>query len=255
MKTELPISLEEANKIECLRMSDEGWVVVPASSKRSWMDETNGHAYRCLPLVIANQMGWVILSPSGFSAIWNGGPGDHDIKVIAEDEKYERQFMSHFGHGIVTFTIPYIFKTNNDLSLLVRGATNFWIDGAHALDGLVETHWSNYSFTMNWKITQPNKLVHFKKGDPVCMIIPYPTRLLQNIQVSSRSILEEKAINEFHTRWGAYRRAFNSDPHRGNNWQKDYFVGRLSPFEEKKSENMAPYHVTKLNLPRFDEKT
>src|SRR5947208_17160615 len=42
---------------------------------RAWMDATDRRAaYRCLPLTIANQAGWLIPSPVGFTAYWTGGP-------------------------------------------------------------------------------------------------------------------------------------------------------------------------------------
>jgi hypothetical protein len=198
-------------------------------------------------------MGWVILSPTDFTVEWDGGEGLAATKVTAEDENFAKNCSSHFGHGIVTFILPYLFKTNNNIALMIRGATNFWIDGAQALDGLVETYWSNYSFTMNWKILQKNKPVLFKKGDPICMIIPYPIRLLENMDVVYKSITTEPEINEAHSKWGAYRRAFNADPNRGDKWQKDYFIGKKCPFSPKTEENTANPHITKLNLKRFDE--
>ena len=50
------------------------------------MDETqNRYAYRCLPLTIANAMGWEILLPANVSAEWNGGSNLSDIKVESDD--------------------------------------------------------------------------------------------------------------------------------------------------------------------------
>jgi hypothetical protein len=51
----------------------EGWVIEPDEAKREWMEQTPFKgANRCLPLVIANQAGWVIRCPFQFKVTWNG---------------------------------------------------------------------------------------------------------------------------------------------------------------------------------------
>ena len=48
-----------------------GWEWGWADWERDWMDSTpNRFAYRCLPLTIANQTGWWIKNPVGFTATW-----------------------------------------------------------------------------------------------------------------------------------------------------------------------------------------
>jgi hypothetical protein len=51
-----------------------GWVIEPAPRERAWMDATTDRfAYRCLPLVFANQAGWVVRCPVGFSVRFDQG--------------------------------------------------------------------------------------------------------------------------------------------------------------------------------------
>jgi len=45
------------------------------SKKRDWMDVNQGHAYKCLPLTVANGFGWEIKNPIKFDAVWNGDIG------------------------------------------------------------------------------------------------------------------------------------------------------------------------------------
>ena len=61
-------------KLRAFKVSTtDGWSIKPASGKRDWMDASpEKFAYRCLPLVMANQSGWVLGCPLNFSAIWNG---------------------------------------------------------------------------------------------------------------------------------------------------------------------------------------
>jgi len=45
------------------------------------MEQTSGHgAYRCLPLLIANQAGWFVLCPTGLRAQWDGRPEADDAR-------------------------------------------------------------------------------------------------------------------------------------------------------------------------------
>jgi hypothetical protein len=247
--------IPERIQIDCYRLADAGWDIVPAPSKRAWMDETHGHASKCLPLLAANQMGYHILSPTDVSIIWDGSTSASSLKVIAEDPKFDNQILSHFGHGTFTFQIPYLFRTSDEIGLFVRGSTNFWVDGAVALDGFVETNWSNYSFTMNWRATIPHKIISFRKGDPICMIIPYPTRLLENINIQYKPISEAPAeMVEIHKKWSSYRNEFNNRKDRKiNDWQKDYFLGKKCPFSDISENNKGSPHRTKFKLPRFDQ--
>lgn len=247
--------LNENLHLECYRMADSGWEIVPSSSKRDWMEATDGLANKCLPLLAANQMGWVILSPSDVSVIWDGGKAIESTKIIVHDEKYKKNISSHFGHGIFTFQVPYIFRTNEEIGLFVRGATNFWVENAQPLDGFVETNWSNYSFTMNWKVTSPDKVISLKKGDPICMLIPYPVRLLENVKVTYKSFLEApESMKSVFSSWAKYRNEFNNNKEREKgSWQKDYFLGRKCPFSGDQEDNKGSPHRTKYNLPRFED--
>ena len=70
-----------------------------ADRRREWMDETTDRfAYRCLPVAIANQVGWDILSPVGFTAKWNGKDGLDAISIKYDSEASEL-IGSHFGFG------------------------------------------------------------------------------------------------------------------------------------------------------------
>ena len=56
--------------------------LTPAPIEREWMEAANQRfPYRCLPLNIANQNGWVIACPVSFRAFWYGGPAPADVEV------------------------------------------------------------------------------------------------------------------------------------------------------------------------------
>jgi hypothetical protein len=84
------------------------------------------HAYRCLPLSIANAHGWEILCPVAIEIEWNGGKRIEDLKVRALQSPVDGHPVSdfcrsHFSCGIVTFHTDYIFQTGDEWDLLASG--------------------------------------------------------------------------------------------------------------------------------------
>jgi hypothetical protein len=222
--------------------------IAAASHRREWMDAIRDHfAYRCLPLVLANQAGWMILNPVDFSAHWTGGPSRRDLKLDfpdaggagqlffqASSESPENfagdpRIVSHFGHGIVTVSIPYLFRTPPNVNLWVKGPSNYFKDGAHPLEGIVEADWSPATFTMNWKLTRPGLTVHFARGEPICMIVPLPRGLAEGLKPRRQSLDHDPKLLADYRAWDERRRNFvpGRDPGASiDRWQKDYFLGR-----------------------------
>ena len=113
----------------------------PAPVDREWMDQTNlRFAYRCLPLSIANAYGWELLVASGFVATWNGKDDLAAITVVP-DAGSSAPAISHFGHGILTFYVPCLFRTAPGFDLMVQGPVNSPKDAIGPLAGVVETDW------------------------------------------------------------------------------------------------------------------
>ncbi|QIZ70698.1 DUF6065 family protein [Oxynema aestuarii] len=231
--------------------STEGWTIEPAPPRREWMDRIpHGFAYRCLPLVMANQMGWIVRCPTDFEAVWNGQM--HYLNSIAirfkeEGTPYEKLIASHFGSGILTFSLPWLFRTPPGIGLMVRGATNFFKFNAAPLDGAIETDWSPYSFTMNWKIVEKDIPVKFSKGDPICMLVPYPMDLLERFDAGFVSMESDPKLKQDYYQWHQSRNSFNQRRDRTPlEWQKNYYGGK-GP-----DNTPAPNHRTSFKLSRFD---
>lgn len=228
-----------------------GWALEPASARRKWMDDTEGFAYRCLPLSMANQAGWVVRSPVDFSAVWNGGvhAKDTTVTVADNDQGYAQQITSHFGWGIVTISVPWLFRTAEGYGLMVRGPTNYFKGGVSALDGLVETDWTPATFTMNWKITDPDRVVRFSAGEPVCMVAPFKLDSLDGFAARTAPIESNAELHAGFQAWAASRSSFNADPQRkAEDWQKDYLKGEKPGTGEK-----VKQHRTRFNLKKFGE--
>lgn len=163
----------------------------PADRRRDWMDASpNSFAYRCIPLTIANQYGWEIRCPTGFSATWNGDDSTAGVDIEADGDS-KPPAESHFGAGIMTFTLSLIFRTEPGTGLWASGPANRFKDGAQALSGLIETDWMPYTFSMNWKLTRPGLSVRFEADEPICQFFPVPLGGVETYQPTIRPMTRE----------------------------------------------------------------
>ncbi|MFC1680981.1 DUF6065 family protein [Pseudomonadota bacterium] len=224
----------------------------PGERDREWMDQTQERfAYRCLPLIMGNMLGWDILCPVSFEARWNGGDAPKATR-IKFDGKESKGISSHFGHGIVTFSLDYLFRTPKGHNLIVKGPPNRFKDGIAPLEALVETDWTPSTFTMNWKFTRKRMKVRFTKGEPICRILPYPRNYIEQFECKIEHIADNPGLYEEYMAWRRSREAFNSrlgnaDPGAVmQGWEKDYMVGKR-PTGEK-----AEQHQSKLRLREFE---
>lgn len=228
--------------------------IIRAPQERTWMDNTRMRfAYRCLPLLIANQHGWWILNDRTFSAVWNGGEELDAIRLHFDGgEVVPHSAMTHFGHGVLTFSIPYLFRTPPGCNLLVRGPTNQPRDGIQALDAIVETDWNRATFTMNWIFTRPHTPVTFQKGEPICQISPARRGEIESYHGILRDLDDDPALKRAYTEWSESRNRFNADLRVPDSdaarqlWQKDYFQGVAD------GERVVG-HQTRLKLQEFED--
>src|SRR4051812_38179538 len=128
-------------------------------------------ANRCLPLMMANQAGWLVTLTEPVEVEWSGRDGHGEVDVFGSD-RVKENVASHFGSGIVTFKLPFLFRTEPGYNLIARGPANLPRDGIAPLEGLVETDWSFAPFTMNWQITRPRVRLRFEAGEAICMLVP-----------------------------------------------------------------------------------
>lgn len=223
-------------KLTAYRTGNAPFTIEPAKRERDWMTP---FVYRCLPMTIANQMGWVIPCPVDFSVVWHGGAGREAITLSFQEPGYEDWIMSHFGLGIVTFSLPFLFRTEPGYGLIVRGAPNHIIPGIHPLDGYVETDWNNSTFTMNWKVTDADRVIRVSKGHPICTLIPYKLMEIEEFLPDILPIESDPILYKAYQAWAESRSAFNRQTDRKpHEWQKDYFKEmqlpklHLNPFKE-----------------------
>jgi hypothetical protein len=231
--------------------------LVPASHERDWMSSgMNRGPYRCLPLSIANSSGWILLNEQAFTATWDGGPAAGSTKLVfATRREGGYHATSVFGNGIVTFFVPFLFRTPPGYNLLVRGPANMPKDGVAPLEGVVETDWATATFTMNWQITRPGAPILFEADEPICMIVPQRRGELASFRPVLSALEPDSDLGSDHRSWYSSRSRFlrmlnrrlcAPDGERGG-WQRHYFQGFTvdgSP---------APEHETKVRLCPFED--
>ena len=234
-----------------------GWkpLVRPAPATRAWMDATpESFAYRCLPLNIANAHGWEVLSPCAFDAIWNGEAGVDAITIRPEpDAEPERVPVSLFGQGVLTFHIEGIFRTPQGWNLWVGGSPNRAKDAISPLTGIVETDWSPFTFTINWRFTRPGQWIHFDALEPFCFLFPVQRAAIEAFAPKFEPLAADPATLERFQNWSKARDEFhqcmaaNAPQMPADRWQKHYYRG-----VDASGQSLVKDHRAKLRLKRFD---
>lgn len=238
-------------KLTCYALHHDVPAIVPAPPDRRWMDEFTGHhAYKCLPLAIANCYGWQILLSERVEVTWTGGPDVSDLVVVTPRA---HTATSNFARGVVTFDVPYVFRTEPGYNLMVVGPTNEFKDGATALTAVIESNWLPYTFTMNYQMTRPGYVV-WQKDEPFCQVFVVPAKLQETVRPELRNARDHPELQAELEAWTRKREAFRSLQASGDAatikqaWQRDYFNG-LYP-----DGRVVPDHQKKLRLKPLEDK-
>ena len=225
--------------------------IVKGKRKREWMDLTNQKfAYRCLPMIMANELGWDVCSETSFQAVWDGGEGVNSvsIKFLEPDNPSNSQVLSHFGYGVLTFHLGFLFRTTPNVNMYVKGIPNQIKDAVQPLEGLIETDWLPFTFTMNWKFTRPNVPIEFRVGEPIARVLPYPRGFIESFETSLSVLNEDASLGQEVEEWVADRKELSKQLSNGNAKKKadgSYFKGL------KKNRKRVVNHQSKIELKEF----
>jgi hypothetical protein len=234
-----------------------GWapLIRPAPATRGWMDATpEAFAYRCLPLNIANAHGWEILCPCSFEAIWNGAIDTGAVTYrVPDGVPAGRAPVSIFGQGVVTFHVEAIFRTPPGWNLWVGGSPNRLKDAIQPLTGVIETDWSPFTFTLNWRFTRPDHWVRFEAFEPIGFVFPVQRDALEQFEPRFAPSSEDPETLRRFREWSQARNAFHEKMRReppatpSDKWQKHYYRG-----VDVAGEALIDDHRAKLRLKPFD---
>lgn len=221
-------------KLTLYPLSDREPPVRAASSRREWMDATpESFAYRCLPLAVANQHGWEVFTPTGVTATWNGGDRVEDVVPVLDDPMALHKpgsAMANFGSGILTFEMGFLLRTPPGWNIWVSGPVNQPKDAIAPLSGVIETDWSPYSFTMNWRFTRPGE-VRFEAGEAIAHLFPVRRDLFDRITPEIKSLHADPKASRQMEIWRESRTDFMQRLKTGDEaaaeekWQKGYYRG------------------------------
>lgn len=233
--------------IEINRLSEtDVFEVVSGKVKRRWMDKTEGNAYKCVPMNVANSYGWTVLSPAEFSATWDGGEAKHSLHIDIPNDSPFQFAASEFGHGILSIVPDFIVRTSKNVSLYVRGVPNQIAVGLQPFDGIVETDWLPFTFTFNYKFIKPGRLT-IKKDQPLFTFFPVERGYIESFDTRDINVYEDKEFYEDYLKYSDLRDSQNSGKEGKNGGA--YLKGRLYE-KEFDIEN----HIKKVSLPEFKKK-
>ena len=120
-----------------------------------------------------------------------------------------------------------------------------------ALEGLVETDWAPFSFTMNWQFTRKRQKVTFEVGEPICCIIPYPRHYLRKFEPTIKNLNEDPKLYKQYVDWRNDRMKFNEElkvagsEAQKKGWQRSYMKG------QDQTGNTFAGHQTKMQMKEF----
>ena len=219
-------------------------LVEPGKTNGAFLGSTEEYK-KCLPFLIAGELGWDVILPYDYIINWNGGSSPEDIKITSEDTS-EVLTSTGFGAGILTLRIPYFFELENDTFLWIKGPTNNPLSlDLFPTEGLVEADWFPGLISIDYKILVKNKDIVLKKNSAYCKLVPYPKNYIEKFQPKYLTLKENKP---FLARQAIYQQVNRMFP-----WMKNfltcYFNGILG---DKKVENFVP--KIKLSKPTRNEK-
>jgi hypothetical protein len=225
-----------ASLLEAFALQPHTPRLLPSTPDRLWMDIfPDRHAYRCLPLAIANAHCWDVLTPGSFEITWNGRSGVEDLTVTPgpdwpADQPFEHFARSNFGRGIVTLHTGYLFRTPPGWNLLTGGPFNEPRHNLYPLTGLIESDWLPYPFTMNWQMLDAGT-VRFAPDEVFCVVMPVPKNYLPRWELAVHNLADDPVLAAEHATFRQSRETFEArlrarDPDAlAQAWQRHYFTG------------------------------
>ena len=175
-------------------------MVKKPDKKRDWFSP---HFYRCLPLTIGNQYGFIVSLEFDVGFEWNGGDSTEDLKLYFNEELNETDnikypnIASHFGHGIITINTPYFFRTPPGVNLITMNPPNHVIPNVTVMTGVVETDNLRRSFTFNLKIQIPNIKTVIPAGYPLAAFMPIPRYYCDEFNLDfAENIFSKEIVDE-----------------------------------------------------------
>jgi hypothetical protein len=178
--------------------------------KRDWMDETyNKHAYQCLPMTVANVMGWELVLQEELVVKWDGG---NTPPVVLSGGKQSGRTVAYPSIiGIISLGMGWTINTEDGYSTWITGSPNFFIDGAVPLAASIPSSWWPDEVQMNWKITKINEPVIFPAGSPYCFFTFIHDSVLPSVEFEVSNLGDNPELIEARKKYNALKMQNNQE--------------------------------------------
>jgi hypothetical protein len=208
------------------------------SVKREWMDNTpEKHAYRCMPISLANTLGWGISFPVDISFIWDGidDSSDSHVKIL----KGEKYCTTQRGNATISFNTYLTIQTDDEITTLITPVPNYFNKNAQCYTSLISTSFYKSMMPVAWKITEPNIEITIPAGMPVATLIPISLKGIEDIEMN---ILNEAPPENFKKEIDDNLKFFYEKR------DSEGFGNLYRKAENAKGEKVGKHEVQKINL-------
>lgn len=154
---------------------DQELMPIPAIRYREWWEDnraTKDHARHCLPLAMANSLGFYILSPGTFTVSWDGNTNAR-AKIRHIDKSSHYEVDDHAAFGSFTVQAKFIPVTDDPGDFVyIKGIPNQRGVKYSCMEAVIEAWWSMANFGLVFMLNQPGEFT-IQKGEPIAHMFLY----------------------------------------------------------------------------------
>lgn len=169
------IGLDDTITLYLLKNYDRSLLPVPAQRLRAWYQDnqkTRNHAHHCLPLTMANSLGYYILSPGTFSIEWSGDVQTSAVVKVLEPSSH-CTVDDHAAFGSFTIQAEFIPRTRQPGDFIyIKGIANERCCPYNCMEAMIEAWWSWARFGLVFLVNRPGKFI-VRRGQPVAQMFLY----------------------------------------------------------------------------------
>lgn len=154
---------------------DKTLLPVPAVRTKDWWDDnvkTKNHAAHCLPLGMANSLGYYILSPGTFIVKWDGDTQkDLEIQHVEKSSHYEVDAHAAFGSFTVQAKFIPVTERPGEF-IMIKSLANERAPAFTCMEAMIEAWWNVGNFGLVFLLTRPGEFL-IRKGEPIAQMCLY----------------------------------------------------------------------------------
>lgn len=207
---------------------DKSLAPSPAKKLRDWWEDNNrtkDHAKHCLPLSMANSLGYYIRSPGTFLVKWDGDVRS-PAQVTAIEKSSHYEVDAHAAFGSFTVQAKFIPITDDPGDFVyIKGIPNERSMPYTCMEACIEAWWNVGNFGLVFLLNQPGEFMVYM-GQPIAQIF-----LLSGAASSAEMELVDNYPVE-HYKW--------LDKRTRPDYQKDFDYMRGLTFDGRKIDS----HIT-----------